>query len=83
MIPSILANTSPAYITTKQLSNMHQITTHVHMPAEVQSKVETKEDHVTLSPKSHAQQLKDQGYSMDEIAILINRDIKAVFGYLR
>jgi DNA-binding NarL/FixJ family response regulator len=58
------------------------VTAHAHKVAEQLQPPETKEDDVGLSHFAKVQSLRKQGYSIQEIAKIMNMDVKTVTGYI-
>lgn len=86
MIPAIpiIVGEDPQGSNTLEQVNKNNVTIHAHLPVlRPRPPIKTYEYNVTLSQRSRALQLKAQGHSLEEIAIIMNLDTKTVTGYVR
>ena len=82
MISLISGNEPQKDYTMEQVAVKHNVTEHTQMPVKKTQPLETKDDNVTLSHRARAQQLKNKGCSVQEIAIIMNSDAKTINSYI-
>lgn len=81
MISPVSGNDPPVHNHSHQACK-HVVTAHDHKVAEQPQPPETKEDNLELSHFAKVQSPRKQGYSVQEIAKIINMDVKTVTGYI-
>ncbi len=82
MISPIPGNDPHGHNQVDPAGDQHEVTTHAHKPAAQPQPTETQRDNVELSHFARARSLKNQGYSIQEIATIMNTDVKSVMDYI-
>ena len=79
MIPLISGDAPQGHTTIKEAATEHKVTIQAHrtVPRPLPP-IKSKEEDVTLSHRARVLQLKENGYSINEIALVMNLDIKTV-----
>ncbi len=82
MIYPISENDSNKQNMIEQIMDKHKATSLAHIHFLQPQPIDTKNDSVTLSNRARARLLRNQGSSVQEIANMMNLNVKTVKGYI-